>query len=1079
MNCQNLDALMNGNTWLKMHAVARCSRNHWFMQPFGFIFCSTLLTAVSLGTLRAADAPSTAGKIDFVKDIQSVLEKNCFECHGPQKAKSGLRLDLKADALKGGDTGVLLVPGDSTKSLLIQVIEGTHADISRMPKKRDPLSPGQIALLRKWIDTGAEWPDALPTEDPRLKHWAFHAPARPQPPAPKNRRWIRNPVDAFITARLEKENLPPSPETDPITLLRRLSLDLIGLPPTPQEVNAFLADKSPDSYEKQVQRLLASPHYGEKWARHWLDAARYADSDGFEKDKTRNVWFYRDWVVNAFNRDLPYDQFIIEQLAGDQLPNATQDQIVATGFLRNSMLNEEGGIDPEQFRMEAMFDRMDCIGKSVLGLTIQCAQCHNHKFDPILQEDYYRLFAFLNNDAEPQRVVYTAEEQMLVANLTRQMKDLEEGLRHTTPEWEARLAKWEEEVSANKTDWTVLKPYVEDITTGGQRYLLQPDNSLLAQGYAPTKHGVHLWATNDSQNVSTFQIELLTDANLPANGPGRSFKGTCALSEFTVEAVSVANPSNKVAVKFSKVTADYEQAEAVLEPNFEDKSGKKRVVGPAAYANDNNNDTAWGIDTGAGRRNQDRKAVFQCATNVGFAGGTVWHMRVIQHHGGWNSDEHMNNNLGRFRISVASAHEPIVADPVPKRVRDIFAVPREKRSPTQIAAVFSYWSSTLPKFKETNEKVEKLWAQWPEGTTSLTLAARAEPRETHMLKRGDFLKPDKAVKPGAPGFLHALPANADGSRLTLAKWLVDKKSPTTSRAFVNRLWQAYFGTGLVTSPEDFGTRCELPSHPELLDWLACEFIDSGWSIKTIQRLIVNSATYRQSSHITPELYARDPYNRLLARGARLRMEGEGVRDIALTVSGLLNSAVGGRSIFPPTPEFLFQPPASYGPKTWKEDTGPERYRRGLYVFRWRSVPNPMLQTFDTPNGDFSCVRRQRSNNPLQALVSLNETTFMECAQALARKILTEGGKSDSARINFAFRQTVSRMPTDDERTELLGLLEKEKQHIADGWVNANELATSKNTLPANLPPNATPTQLAAYTVVSRVLLNLDETITKE
>ena len=1069
------------------------------MQSFGFMLGATLLTAVSFGTLRAADAASV-GKVDFDREIHPIFKQHCFECHGPEKAKSGLRLDLKSDALKGGDTGALLVAGDSAKSLLIQAVEGTHGEISRMPKKRDPLAAEQLALLRKWVEGGAAWPDAVPTDDPRLKHWAFQAPSRPAPPDLKNQRWGRNPIDAFILAKLDNEKLTPSPEADRITLLRRLALDLTGLPPAPQEVDAFLADRSPDAYEKQVERLLASPHYGERWARHWLDGARYADSDGFEKDMTRNVWFYRDWVVNALNRDLPYDQFILEQIAGDQLPNATQDQVVATGFLRNSMLNQEGGIDPEQFRMESMFDRMDCIGKSVLALTIQCAQCHNHKFDPISQEEYYRLFAFLNNDHEPQRVVYTTEEQMRVANLSRALKDLEEGLRHTMSDWEARMAKWEDESSTWQTDWTVLRPWVEDITTGGQRYLAQPDGSLLAQGYAPTKHGVHLWATNHSQNVSAFQIELLTDANLPANGPGRSFKGTCALTEFTVEAISVANPTNKVAVKFSQVTADYEQPEAVLESNFHDKSDKRRVVGPASYANDNDENTAWGIDAGPGRRNQDRKAVFQCATNVGFAGGTIWHMRVIQRHGGWNSDEHMNNNLGRFRISVASAAEPIVADPVPKRVRDIFAVPRAKRSPAQVAAVFSYWRTTQPEFKETNEQIANLWTQWPEGTTSLTLATREESRDTRFLKRGDFLKPGDAVTAGTPKALHPLPADSDGSRLTLARWLVDKKSPTTARAFVNRIWQAYFGNGLVSSPEDFGTRCEMPSHPELLDWLACEFMSpsssgresaplnqsrltsaatSPWSIKHIHRLIVNSATYRQSSRLTPEQYTRDPYNRLLARGARFRVEGEIVRDVALATSGLLNPALGGRSIFPPTPEFLFQPPASYGPKTWKEDTGPERYRRGLYVFRWRSVPNPMLLTFDAPNGDFSCVRRQRSNNPLQALVGLNETTFMECAQALARKTLAEGGKTDAEKIDYAFRRAVARPPSKEERAELLALLEKQSQHIAAGWVNANELATGKIELAKNLPDGATPTQLAAYTVVSRVLLNLDETMTKE
>lgn len=1066
------------NTWSLAESVASCAYDHKFMRASNFILGVTLLSAIPAGNLRAAQENPGTSQVDFAKEIRPIFQKHCVECHGAEKSKAGLRLDLKSEALKGGDNGPLFVPGKSTESLLVQVIDGSHPTISRMPRKRDPIPPEESDLVRKWIHQGATWPDDTPTEDIRLQHWAFRPPARPPLPTVKNLRWVANPVDQFILARLEKEGLSPSAQTDRVTLLRRLSFDLIGLPPTPEEVDVFLADKSPDAYDKQVGRLLASPHYGEKWARHWLDAARYADSDGFEKDKTRNVWFYRDWVVNALNRDLPYDQFIIEQLAGDLLPGATQDQIVATGFLRNSMINEEGGVDPEQFRMEAMFDRMDAVGKSVLGLTIQCAQCHNHKFDPISQEEYYRLFAFLNNDHEAHRVVYTTDEQMKVANLRREMQDLEAGLRHTTPDWEKRMAKWEEEAKTNQPEWTVLRPWVEDITTGGQRYLPQADGSLLAQGYAPTKHGVHLWATNNSRDVTAFQIELLTHPDLPANGPGRSFKGTGALTEFTVEAISAVNPSNKFMVKFDEVTADYEQTETPLEASFDDRSGKKRVLGPVKFANDNNNDTAWGTDAGPGRRNQDRKAVFQCATNVGFADGTIWHMRVIQHAGGWNSDDHMNNNLGRFRISVASSDKPVVADPVPKRVRDILAIPREQRSAAQTAAVFSHWRTTVPEFKEVNEKIEELWKQWPEGSTALTLAACDQPRATHLLKRGDFLKPGKPVGFGVPAVLHPLPAAADGSRLTFAKWLVDKNSPTTARALVNRIWQAYFGTGLVESPEDFGTRCDLPSHPELLDWLACELMDSGWSVKAIHRLIVNSAAYRQSSRMTPEILEKDPYNRLLARGARLRVEAESVRDVALAVSGLLNPALGGRSVFPPAPDFLFQPPASYGPKTWKEDTGPERYRRGLYVFRFRSVPYPMLQTFDAPNGDFSCVRRLRSNTPLQALVALNEPTFMEAAQALARKTLSEGGRSDAERITFAFRRTLSRPPTNAERQELLSLLEKQTEHIAGGWVNPYELATGKNQLP-QVPAGVTPVQLAAYTVVSRVLLNLDETITKE
>src|SRR5437870_2885974 len=400
-----------------------------------FAFLCVLLPHPSLGAPKLP--PAATRKIDFSKDIQPIFAESCYECHGGQKQKGGLRLDQKQAALKGGDTGALLVARKSADSLIILAVAGAKEDLARMPKKKDPLTDAQIGLLRAWIDQGAEWPESAVAKGKDFsKHWAFKAPVRPKVPDPKNTRWPRNPVDGFVLAKLDKEKLKPSPEADKITLLRRLSLDLIGLPPTVAEVDTFLADKSPNAYEKQVERLLASPHFGERWARPWLDAARYADSDGFEKDKPRYVWVYRDWVINALNRDLPYDQFIIDQIAGDQLPNATQDQIVATGFLRNSMINEEGGVDPEQFRMDAMFDRMDCIGKSVLGLTIQCAQCHDHKYDPLTQQEYYRMFAFINNDHEAQRVVYSPEEQMKVANLTRQMHEIEAELKQSAAGWQ-------------------------------------------------------------------------------------------------------------------------------------------------------------------------------------------------------------------------------------------------------------------------------------------------------------------------------------------------------------------------------------------------------------------------------------------------------------------------------------------------------------------------------------------------------------------------------------------------------------------------------------------------------------------
>lgn len=1037
------------------------------------------LAAIANPAMPTGLPPAASHPVDFIKELEPLFAERCYDCHGEKKQESGMRADSRADLLKGGDNGPSIVVGKSAESILVQVLADTHEDISAMPKKKEKFTPEQIGLVRAWIDQGAKWEgSAAKSYSYNTNHWAFKAPARPAPPAVSNKKWSRTPTDNFILAKLDAEKLKPSPEADKITLLRRLSLDLIGLPPTPEQADAFVADKSSDAYAKQVERLLASPHYGEKWGRFWLDAARYADSDGFEKDKTRNVWFYRDWVVKAFNDDVPYDVFVTKQLAGDLLPNATQDDIVATGFLRNSMINEEGGIDPEQFRMEAMFDRMDAIGKSVLGLTIQCAQCHDHKFDPISQQEYFSLFAFLNNDNEAKRIVYTPDQQMRVANISREISDLEAGLRHRTPDWEERMARWEESGTPNQPTWTVLRPVVEDITTGGQKFLPQPDGSFLAQGYAVGKSGPHFWLTNELQNITAFRFELLTDPNLPANGPGRSLKGIGALTEFTVDA-SPLDTTNKTRVKFSQATADFSMPKSLLTPEHFDKAMSNRVVGPVTFANDNDESTAWGIDAGPGRRNADRVAVFQCDQPAGFAGGTVWDFRVIQRHGGPINDAHMNYNLGRFRISVTTNAGPIVADSVPKRVRDILALPREKRSPHQIAAVFSHWRTLQPEFAETNEKIEKLWAQWPEGETQLTLMARDEPRQTRLLKRGDFLKPGNPVQAGTPAFLHPLPPNADGSRLTLAHWLTDKKSPTTARSFVNRVWQSYFGTGLLEASEDFGTRAELPSHPELLDWLATEFMDSNWSIKKLHRLIVNSATYRQSSCVTPELYARDPFNRLLARGPRFRVEGEIVRDIALASSGLLNPALGGHSVFPPAPEFLFLPPVSYGPKDWPISTGPDRYRRSLYIFRFRSVPYPLLQTFDAPNGDFSCVRRGRSNTPLQALVSLNETTFMECAQALARKTLAEGGKSDADKINFAFRRALSRPPTDTEHKELLALLDKQKAYISEGWVNATELASGKNIALDKLPTNTTPTQLAAYTVVSRVLLNLDETITKE
>jgi hypothetical protein len=927
----------------------------------------------------------------------------------------------------------------------------------------DRSAPSRAAVVRRENDG-----------DPAT-HWAFRAPVRPGLAPVRNAAWVRNAIDRFILARLEKEGLTPAREADRVTLIRRLSLDLTGLPPSVKEVDDFVADQSPKAYEKLVERLLASPHFGERWARLWLDLARYADSDGFEKDMLRWIFFYRDWVIGALNRDVPYDEFIIEQLAGDLLPNATQNQRVATGFLRNSMKNEEGGIDPEQFRMDAMYDRVDALGKSVLGLTVQCCQCHDHKYDPMSQLEYYRLFAYLNNDHEACPVVYTPAEQQKTAAIRRRITLIEDGLKQRTPDWQKRLAEWEAKVKHDQPHWSVLK--VRQIGDHDQHYFYLKDGSVLAQGYAPTLFQEAFQATTDLKEIRAFRLELLNDPNLPAGGPGRSFMGTCALTEFKVEVADAKNAGKQTPVKLEKATADYANPDRSLEPNFDDRSKRRRVTGPVTYAIDGKDDTAWGIDAGPGRRNVPRNAVFAASQNVAQPGGTVVTFRLVQRHGGWNSDDHMNNNLGRFRLSVCGDGNA-TADPLPPEVRAILAIPRDQRTAQQQGAVFSYWRTTVAEWHDANGWIEELWQGWPKGATTLTLVQRQEPRVTHLLKRGDWLRPGKAVTAGVPEFLHPLAdAKAPANRLTLARWLVDRRSPTTARVFVNRIWQAYFGTGIVATPEDFGLQAEKPSHPELLDWLAVEFMESGWSIKHLHRLIVHSAAYRQSSRVTPALLERDPQNRLLARGPRLRVDAEIVRDIALSASGLLDPKLGGPSIFTPAPRFLFMPPASYGPFNWIEAQGSDRYRRALYTFRRRSTPYPALQMFDAPNGDFSCPRRNRSNTPLQALTTLNEPIFMDCARALAARALKEGGTSDAERLTYAFRRCVSRPPDDVERTTLQSLLAKERKRIAAGTLNATEVATGSKDGP--LPDGLRADELAAYTIVSRVLLNLDETITKE
>jgi hypothetical protein len=1020
--------------------------------------------------------PSDSKAVDFVRDVRPILADNCFQCHGPdqESVESGLQLHTRETAQKQADSGAFaIVPGEPDESELVARLV-TDDEFMRMPPEDTgkELTAQQIETLRQWIAEGANYE----------MHWAFRKPERPQVPTPATQAWPRNPIDAFVSAKLEAEGLQPSKRADKVTLLRRLHLDLIGLPPTIDEVDAFLSDTSVDGYERVVERLLASPHYGERWGRIWLDAARYADSDGFEKDKPREVWFYRDYVIQSLNADKPYDQFIIEQIAGDLLPDAGQEQIVATGYLRNSMVNEEGGVHPEQFRMEAMFDRMDAIGKSILGLTIQCAQCHSHKYDPISQEEYYRLFAFINDSAEGSANVWTPEQLKQRAEVFGRVRAIEEDLKHRTPDWQERLAAWERAVKAAQPQWQVVT--IANAGDNAQRYYAQEDGSLLAAGYAPTRWTAVFRGEVQAKEIRAFRLELMTDPNLPASGPGRALNGLMALTEFKVQVQDRQDPSQKKWVQFKRAVADFSNEETPTPEILQAGFSEQRVTGPVAWAMDGKDETAWGIDAGPGLRNHDRTAVFVTDENVAYPNGTILTFHLRQNHGGPNSDQNQNLNLGRFRISIgASAEQDLV--PLPRRLQHILDQAAERRSPSEHAELFRFWRARVPQWSDANRRIAELWRALPEGSTQLVLTRLAHARETYFLQRGDMLKPERRVERGVPVILNPLPQTDEPHRLRLARWFVDRRSPTTARAIVNRIWQAYFGIGIVETSEDLGTQSPPPSHPRLLDWLAVELMEPTqglsqiaphpWSLKHIHRLIVTSATYRQSSRVSEELQARDPYNRLLARGPRFRVDAEIVRDIALAASGLLNEAIGGPSVYPPAPEFLFKPPASYGPKFWKQEQGPERFRRALYTFRYRSVPYPALQVFDAPNGDFSCVRRSCSNTPLQALTGLNEPGFLQCAQALASRTLA-ANETDPARLEYAFRRVLARKPTGAETQELLHLLEKQRDHIAAGWVDTKALAGDGVD---SLPPGATPTQLAAWTTVARVLLNLDETITKE
>jgi hypothetical protein len=1025
-------------------------------------FCTV---AFLIGSLLAAGIGVAAGP-DFQRQIQPLLAEHCAHCHGIDEAtrQGGLRLDIRQNALEGGDSGqAAIVPGKPAESEIVARIRSTDPDvIMPPPHEKKPLQPEQMRLLEEWIAAGASY-------EP---HWAFVAPRKVVVPAVAK---AATPIDSFVRKHLAEKQVQPAPPADAAMLCRRLYLDLVGLPPSPDDLAAFTRD----GYDKTVEKLLASPRYGEKWARHWLDLARYSDSNGYEKDLPREMWAWRDWVIAALNRDMPYDQFVIEQIAGDLLPNATQDQVVATGFLRNSMLNEEGAIIPEEFRMAEMFDRIDCVGKSVLGLTTQCAQCHTHKFDPLTHDEYFGLFAFLNDTYEARSPVYTPAQLGELATIRTEVAAAEEDIRRRWPQWQAEMEAWAAGIAARLPAWQPIE--MEEMYSLGllTHPTQRPDGSILMLGHRDNEHMFE--GKPDLAGVTGLQLEALNDGDLFMNGPGRD--GAWAIGRMRVQ---VRKPDAKEweDVRLVNATADFSAPEK-LQPrqgggkkpdDAKDAKPAEVSVGPVANLIDGDELSSWSSDRGELVRHQPSAAVVQFAEPLDLPAGTK--LKISLKCLGDGSFGSAVTMLGCCRLSLTKDAAP-VALPIDHAAILAARKPAAERTDADRAALFAAWRKTVADCAAPNERIAAAWVRAPKApTTVMHAAARStgQRRATYLLDRGVWNSPKHEVRPHVPAGLHPLVASNDPPRLAFAKWLVDPRSPLTARVAVNRIWQTLFGQGIVETPDDFGTRSPVPEYKDLLDWLAVDLVEKGWSQKEATRQIVMSDTYKQSSAATPEAVAQDPANRLLARGPRFRPEAEVVRDVVLSVSGLLTEKVGGPSVYPPVPKNVLE--FNYVQIPWPEATGPDRYRRSLYTFRRRSMPDPALGTFDAPTGDLSCARRLRSNTPLAALTGLNEPIFVEAAQGLAIRTLHEGGADDGSRAERAFFLCTSRPPTAEEKKELLDFLAAQRRRIADGWLDARSVAAGSPDKLPDLPAGATPQDAAAWTLVSRVLLNLDETVTK-
>ncbi len=1005
---------------------------------------------------------SLADEIDFERQIKPILDRRCAECHMGKHREGGLRFGSRDDALAELDSGdVAIAPGaPDDGSLLARIV--SHEMSDRMPPDGERLSAQEVEWIRQWIQQGANW-----SVRENQKHWSYVAPQRPLLPVISGLSQEQNAIDRWVAMQWEARGLTLSPEEEPARLIRRVSLALTGLPPSPEQIAAYLADSSEDKYEHFVDACLASSRYGERWAQPWLDLARYADSNGFQADQLRASWAYRDWVIQSINRDQPFDQFTVEQLAGDLIPNATLKQKIATGFHRTVTCNVEAGVHPEENRINQIFDRVNTTGAVFLGTTLECCQCHNHKYDPFTQDDYYRLFAFFNNTPLEVRLTSGVSYDFYGPNMELPL-DPPLALRRKTLQGkiaELKRAKASQKrVSSNRLNalksewiaelkqpatWHALK-VLDFQTTSGETDQMLEDDSILVGGSLPGTSSYQVKARTELSRLTAFRLEVLTHSDLPGTGPGRGDvkRPNFILSEFqaSLQRRSEAEQSAREVLKLVNAVADFSQS--------------KWEVGKAI---DEDQKTGWAIGP---QFFQDHWAVFPIDSAVTLSEpANEIHFQLDQNYG-------RGRTIGRFRLSATA--DPVATIGFPEDIKKILLL--EKPNSAQIRKLDAFLEARDPESVKLNSQLAQLQKELAQTKpdTTLVMQEMEQPRDTFKLMRGNYLAPGKQLTPGVPAVLHPMDESLPKNRLGLARWMVDPANPLIARVAVNRWWANFFGRGLMASAEDFGTQSDRASHPELLDWLAVELMEHGWSRKHIHKQIVMSDTFRQSSKWDATGLEVDPQNRWLARGPRFRMPAEMIRDNALAISGLLSSRMGGPPVMPFQPANIWRTVGRNGPK-WKVAEGEDRFRRGVYVVWRRAAPYPSFVNFDAPDRAACVIERPRTNTPLQALTLLNDQAFLEMAGAMAQRAASQdASKSVRQQIQWAMRNCVAREPVDEEVHILWELYQAEFERFQQTPGAAKDLL--KDCLVAQQGPQQHENHLAALTMVCNVLLNLDETI---